>query len=583
MKVTQGTETQFTLPRFDRQFFDGTEEMTIIGGGDLGGKASGLVLAREILRKIGDADFPEFVVNVPRMVVISTEVFDIFMRQNHLYDIAYSDESDERIGQAFQKASFPPLFVGDLRALVAKVHQPLAVRSSSLLEDAMYQPFAGVYATKMTPNNQMDVETRFSKLVQAVKYVWASTFFKEAKTYIKSTNAKIEDEKMAVIIQEVVGARHGERFYPHISGVARSYNFYPMGRAKPEQGVVDLALGLGKTIVDGGRCWTFSPAFPKVAPPFASARASLKLTQSQFWAINMGPVEYDPLRETEYMVQGNLDTAERDETLPNLVSTYDGAADRLVPGLNIPGPRVITFAPVLDYEVLPLNTLLKKILATCEDSLGVPVETEFAITLDPTRSMQARFGFLQVRPMVVSNESVTISNELMDSERAFVTSTTVLGNGTTEGICDIVFVKPEVFEARHAPIIAQEIERINRQMLDNGTPYLLIGFGRWGSSDPWLGIPVVWSQISAARAIVEATLPEMNVDLSQGSHFFHNLSSYRISYFSVRHDGQNLIRWDWLERQPEILSTNFLRHVRTNHPLTILVDGRNGKGIILHD
>jgi hypothetical protein len=573
------------VPRFNRAFFDGTEPFTIIGSGQIGGKAQGLAFIRDTLAEhITPDEFPDVTVNIPRLVVVSTEVFDVFLRQNHLHETAYSDEPDDRIAHAFQRASFPAAFIGDLMALIAKVHQPLAVRSSSLLEDAMFQPFAGVYATKMTPNNQFDVETRFHKLVEAVKFVWASTFFKEAKAYIRSTSAHIEDEKMAVIIQEVVGHRSGERFYPHVSGVARSYNFYPMGKAKPEHGVVDLALGLGKTIVDGGLCWTYSPAFPRVRPPFGSVREMVAQTQSRFWAVNMGkPPAFDPNKETEYMVEAGIDDAEHDGALAQVASTYDPQADRLNPGIGQSGPRVLTFAPLLDLNVIPLNNLLKRLLKLCEEAVGAPVETEFAITFDEQHSGAARFGFLQVRPMVVSNETVDIANDDFTADKTLIASSAVLGNGSVEGIADIVYVKPETFEAKHTPVIAAELEEINKRLVEQKRPYLLIGFGRWGSSDAWLGIPVNWSQISGARAMVEATLPGMNVDLSQGSHFFHNLSSFQVSYFSVRFDGPLPIRWEWLSEQPVIAETAFVRHVQLSRPLHVRVDGRCGKGVITHD
>jgi hypothetical protein len=577
--------TEHNVARFDREFFDSSEDFTYIGSGEFGGKASGLAFARRLIAEgISEDEWDGMVINIPRLTVVTTTVFDAFMSRNKLFDVAYSDAPDDRIAHAFQKASFPTEYVGDLMALIKKVHQPLAVRSSSLLEDALYHPFAGVYATKMIPNNQLDVETRFKRLAEAVKFVWASTYFKEAKAYIRSTDQSIESEKMAVVIQEVVGMRHGERFYPNLSGVARSYNFYPQGHAKPEQGVVDLALGLGKTIVDGGLCWTYSPAFPRAKPPFASAREMVKLTQSEFWAVNMGkPPAYDPIKETEYMVQPGLSEAESDDALRFVASTYNAESDRLSPGTGMDGPRVLNFAPILDLNELPLNNLVKTLLKLCEDAVGAPVEMEFAMTLDSRRDLPPRFGFLQVRPMMVSNEQVEIDEEAMRGDNVLAASDRVLGNGTVNTIMDIIYVRPEVFEARNTRVIAEQIAQINKRLAEEKRPYLLVGFGRWGSSDPWLGIPVNWSEISAAKAIVEATLPEMNVDLSQGSHFFHNLSSFQVSYFPVRHDGDFEVDWNWLERQNTIAETPFVKHVRLSEPLRIQVDGRSGRGVIYHD
>ena len=577
--------TQHDAARFNREFFDSSEDFTFIGSGEFGGKASGLAFARDILNKnVNPDDFGEMEINIPRLTVVTTAVFDAFMSRNKLFDIACSGAPDDRIAHAFQKADFPTEFIGDLLALIRKVHQPLAVRSSSLLEDALYHPFAGVYATKMIPNNQLDVETRFHRLVEAVKFVWASTYFQEAKAYIRSTEQAIASEKMAVIIQEVVGLRHGERYYPNLSGVARSYNFYPQGHAKPEQGVVDLALGLGKTIVDGGVVWTYSPAFPRAKPPFASARDMVKLTQSDFWAVNMGkPPAFDPIKESEYMVQPNLREAEEDDALRFVASTYDAQSDRLSPGTGMDGPRVLDFAPILDLNEIPLNKLLKLLLRLCEEAIGAPVEMEFAVTMDSRRRLAPRFGFLQVRPMMVSHEAVDVDEDAMSGTNVLAASDSVLGNGTVNTIQDILYVRPEVFEARNTKAIAEQISKINRTLAEQKRPYLLVGFGRWGSSDPWLGIPVNWSEISAAKAIVEATLPEMNVDLSQGSHFFHNLSSFQVSYFAVRHDGNYRVDWEWLETQHTVSETPFVKHVQLETPLRIEVDGRSGRGVIYHD
>ncbi|MBU0507911.1 PEP/pyruvate-binding domain-containing protein [bacterium] len=573
------------IPPFSRDLLGSGDVFTRLGSGELGGKATGLAFIRDTLAEGLKADeFPEIEITIPRLTVLTTDLFDAFMEQNDLYEVALSELSDARIAHAFQRASFPPAFVGDLMGLISKVHQPLAVRSSSLLEDALHHPFAGVYGTKMIPNNQFDVETRFRKLVEAIKFVYASVFFEEAKAYIASIERRIEDEKMAVVIQEIVGVRYGERFYPTLSGVGRSYNFYPVGRARPEQGVVDLALGLGKSIVDGGMCWTYSPAFPETNPPVGSAGELLKVTQREFWAVNMGkPPTFDPTKETEYMIQPGLAEAEADETLRFVASTYDPQADRMNPGIENPGPRAVTFAPILFYEQLPLNRLVQKLLKLCEAAVGAPVEIEFAVTLGKKRALPARFGFLQVRPMMVSTEEVEIGEGEMTGDRVLLASDTVLGNGTVEDIRDVVYVRSDSFEARHTPAIAGEIAAMNRPLAAEKRPYLLIGFGRWGSSDPWLGIPVKWAQISGVKTLVEATLPTMNVELSQGSHFFHNLASFQVSYFSVRHDGPFHVDWNWLENQPCVSETPLVRHIRLTKPLHVRVDGRSRQGVVHHE
>jgi Pyruvate phosphate dikinase, AMP/ATP-binding domain len=570
------------LPVFDRKFWDGSFRCTQIGSGSLGGKANGLVFIKDLLAKhIDPKSFPDVEINVPTMAVVATDCFDQFIAQNHLAGLPFDEMSDDRIAHAFQKGDLPVKLLGDLRALIIQVKTPLAIRSSSLLEDALERPFAGVYATKMIPNNQFDPDIRFRRLVEAVKFVYASTYFREARDYIRTTGTKPSEEKMAVIIQEVVGQRRGDRFYPDISGVARSYNFYAFEPARPDDGVVTLALGLGKTIVDGSIAWSFSPTYPEKPPPFATVQELVKGTQTEFWAVNMGkPPAYDPVSETEYMVHGNLADAEADEALSLLASTYDPERDRIVPGIGSRGPRILNFAPMLVREEFPLNGLVKALLQTSEKTVKAKVEIEFAITLQGRRGerLRARLGFLQVRSMVVSDQVVDVD---LSDPRAIVASDMVMGNGTANDIQDIVFVRPDNFSPMHTPVIAQELETINRELRDQHRPFLLIGFGRWGSSHPSLGIPVDWSQISGARAIVEATLPEMNVELSQGSHFFHNLSSFRASYFMVQHGRRPGIDWDWLNRQPVVHETGLIRHVRPAEKLSVRVDGRTARGIIL--
>jgi hypothetical protein len=573
------------LPLFNRSFWDGTFRFTRIGAGSIGGKASGLVFIKDLLAAhLGEfSNTPDIEINVPTLAVIATGFFDEFVTMNRLSELALEDMTDERIGHTFQKADLPVELLGDLRALSQQVKTPLAIRSSSLLEDKLGRPFAGVYATKMIPNNQFDADSRFRKLVEAIKCVYASTFFREAREYIQTTGHEARDEKMAVIIQEIVGLRHGDRFYPDISGVARSFNYYPTGPALPEQGVASLALGLGKTIVDGGLSWTYSPAYPKIPPPFGSVDEVMEGTQSRFWAVNMGkPPAYDPMSETEYLVNATLAEAESDEVLRYVASTFDPERDRMVPGTFATGPRVIDFAPSLVLEQLPLNYLVQTLLRAAEKSVGAKVEIEFAITIEQHRGQgpSVRVGFLQVRPIVVSRESVSVSEEDLHDALTVVASNAVLGNGAIDDIHDVVYVRPDTFSAVHTREIAQEIGEFNRELREEKRPYVLIGFGRWGSSHPSLGIPVDWSQISGARTIVESTLPNMNVDFSQGSHFFHNLSSFEATYFMLRYDGDFRIDWEWLGQQTPLKETNYIRHVRSEQPLAIRVDGRRGVGVI---
>lgn len=571
------------LPVFDRHFWDGQFRFTQIGTGALGGKATGLAFIKDILaREFDSQSFPQVTIDVPVMAVIATDFFDKFIAQNHLADLPFDEMADQRIGDAFQKTDLPVDLLGDLRALIQQVNTPLAVRSSSLLEDSLHRPFAGVYATKMIPNNQFDPDTRFRKLVEAIKFVYASTFFREARDYMRTTGRSYRDEKMAVILQEVVGQRHGDRFYPEISGVARSYNFYALSPASPRDGVVSLALGLGKTIVDGGICWTYSPAYPKMPPPFSSVHGILDHTQNEFWAVNMGaPPAYDPVNEVEYMTVSNLRHAESDEVLRYIASTFDPANERVVPGLGVKGPRVIDFAPLLVWQELPLNEAIKALLAASERATAASVEIEFAATVQQARgeAPTLRLGFLQVRPMVVSEDVVDVTTGDLTAKETIVASEAVIGNGV-ETVSDLVYVRPETFSILNTPEIAKQVGEMNQKLRDAGRGYVLVGFGRWGSSHSSLGIPADWSQICGARAIVESTLPNMDVDLSQGSHFFHNLSSFRASYFMVRHDAAHGISWQWLDQQPIVAETQFVRHVRPSQPLAIRVDGRTARGVI---
>jgi len=571
-----------SVPRFDREFFGVENTFTRIGGGALGGKASGLLRVREeILSRLDPQEFPYIEVSVPTATVLTTELFDSFIQRNQLQDITSSDLPDDRIAHAFQRAELPAEHVGDLRGLISSVHAPLAVRSSSLLEDDLDHPFAGVYGTKMVPNNEIEEDARFNRLLEAIKFVYATTFFAESKDYLRSIGVQLGEERMAVIIQEVVGQRAGDRFYPCVSGVARTHNYYPTGHARAEDGVVTIALGLGKTIVDGGLCWSYSPAFPKAPPPFNDLGELLKNTQTLYWAVHMGdPPPYDPIRETEHLVQPGLAEAEADGVLRYLVSTYDPGSDRLNPGLDVRGPRALTFAPMLGSRLLPFNDLLKRLLELSEDALGTPVEIEFAINLDRQDALPARVGFLQVRPMMVGGEHIDVAENDLIADDVVLASENVLGNGHRSDLEDVVFVRPDAFEPAETPAIAKELEGINRRLVADGRRYLLIGFGRWGTSDPGLGIPVAWGQISGARAIVEATLPDVQPDLSQGSHFFHNLLGFHVLYLSVEHHGPHRIDWDWLGRQPVVQSTPHVIHARLAEPLEVRVDGAGGRGVI---
>jgi len=563
-------------PRARRERFDRGELR--IGGGELGGKASGLVFFNAMLAAEFDpAKYPEIETVVPGFAVAGTELFDQFVARTGLDEATLAGWSDHEIALAFQRVEPPAALVAGLRELLEISDRPLAVRSSSLMEDAIFRPFAGVYETKMVPNNQPDAAERLRRLVQAVELIYASTFFRAARSYIRATGKTLRDEKMAVVVQEVVGARHGDRFYPLLSGVARSVNFYPTGSAKPQEGVVNLALGLGKTIVDGGLSWTFSPARPKAPPPFTSIGQLLETTQRDFWCINLAPpAAEDPTAEAEHLVRAGLGAAEEDGNLTLVASTYDPRSDRLAPGTGRDGPRVLNFAPLLAERGLPLNAVVRELLRICEAAAGAPVELEFALKRDGRG--RPSLGFLQVRPMFVSHDLVEIADEEVARPDLLLVSTRAMGNGRVQGLRDVVFVKPDTFEARHTRVIAGEIDALNRRLVEQGRAYVLVGFGRWGSSDSWLGIPVDWGQVSGAKVIVEATLPTMNVEPSQGAHFFHNILGNGVAYLSVHHAAVPGVDWEWLKAQPVVEETQFLRHAQLPAPLEIRVDGRSGRG-----
>ncbi len=561
----------------ERSFLDPTYPIRLLGGGEMGGKAHGLASIRAALHQaFAENSKEDFQVDIPIFAVVGTNVFDAFMRENRLYEMALSGVPDEQLARAFLAADLPFEVLGELRAISDEMHTPLAVRSSSLLEDAVSGPFAGIYETKMIPNDQFDPDKRSRQLIEAIKLVYASTFFEKARDYRRVIGQADRAEKMAVIIQKIVGKTYRQRFYPELSGVARSYNYYPVKPATPEEGIVNLALGLGKTIVDGGVSWTYSPAHPNAVPPYRSAEEILDLTQNKFWAVNMGePVGYDPIGETEYMLEESLPAAEEDGTLRYLVSTYDVGSERLVIGMGSEGPRALTFAPILVVNRKPLNAIITRTLALCEKELGSPVEIEFAATFDPDL-----FYVLQVRPMVVPSRQVRIERAELESADLLLAGDNILGNGEVENIKDIVFVKPSTFDLKHTQRMVPELEKLNHLLLDAGTPYLLIVLGRLGTTDPWLGIPASWGQVCGAKVVVEVAQENVNVELSQGSHYFHNIINLGVLYFCMKPGSSFKVDWDWLVQQPHRTETEFLRHIALEQPLQVKVDGKQGLGFI---
>lgn len=549
-----------------------------LGKGEIGGKAQGLVFFNSMI----DAEYersrmPGIEVSVPPFAVVTTEIFDEFVAQAALRNLPCETLSDHEIAKAFQEAPLPEHVVGFLESLVREVRVPLAVRSSSMLEDAIFHPLAGVYETKMLPNNEPTDEVRLRQLEQAICLVFASTRFKQARDYLRAIGKTSADEKMAVVIQELVGTTRGTYFYPHLSGVARSHNFYPTAGTRPEEGMVSLALGLGKTIVDGGVCWSYSPASPQAPPPFGSVGDLMKNSQTKFWAVHLeAPEHADAVAEAEHLVHLSLAAAERSGVLDWVASTYVPSSDRVVPSTGPDGPRILNFAPLLQLQRLPLNDVIRELLAICERAAGSNVEIEFAVAISPGSEI-ARLGFLQVRPMFVSHETVEIPDAEWGRTDLVLASRHVMGNGTIDGIRDLVYVKPDPFETRHTRQIGAELEELNIRLQKQERPYLLIGFGRWGTSDPWLGVPVPWSSIAGAKVIVESSLPQLALEPSQGAHFFHNVMSTGVGYMAVQWDEEPGINWAWLTRQSAESESDLVRHVSLSAPLTIRLDGRSGR------
>lgn len=571
---------------FDRASFDGTEPFTRIGGGSVGSKARGLLRVADILATAVRPRFRDQIsVEIPRFSVIGADCFDVFVGQNGLSRAALRELTDEQIAAEFEGARLPDAVQDDLQVLVSRLRVPLAIRSSSLLEDDVHEPMAGAYATMMLPNSAPDPARRLDQVVRAVKRVYASMFLREATRFARAGGRPAGDEKMAVIIQDVTGTGQNGRFYPHLSGVARSSNFYPLGIAKPGDGSASLALGLGRTIMAEGVGWSFSPACPQANPPYNTRQELLKMTQTRFWAIDLEGTAHEgrqaaSVSETEYLGNYALAEAEADGALALLASTYDPDNDRIVTGLSGSGPRLVDFAPILKANCTPLNALIKELLRACEDTLKCPVEIEFAASFPPHAPCPARFGFLQVRPLMASHAEVDVLQDELLADNVLVASDAALGNGNPGGVLDVVYVKPSSFDPKRTRDIAMHLDAINQAAA--GRPYVLIGFGRWGSSDPYAGIPVRFGQIAGAKVIVESTLPSVDYWSSQGTHFFHNLTRLEVLYFSVHHRGNPRIDWEWLDRQDASRETEFVRHIQLAAPLDIRVDGRTSRGVIIH-
>lgn len=576
-------QSELLIGDFNAATFEPSESSFLrIGSGSLGGKARGLAFIRHLLRKNRIARrFPGIRIAVPPALVLATDAFDQFMAENNLLDFALQCEDDEEILQRFHAAPLPEKLHTDLKAFLAEVKYPLAVRSSSLLEDSQYQPFTGVYETFMLANQSPDPAARQADLVDAIKRVYASTFSRHAKAYVRATPYRLEEEKMAVIIQKLVGSAHDWRFYPDFSGVVRSHNFYPVPPMTFNDGIAAVALGLGRAVVDGGRCLTFCPRYPQSLLQFSSVKDILANTQTEFWALSLnGTPEGRPghLHESRF----DLSAAEADGTLLPIASTYSDDNEAVYDGMSRPGVRIVSFAPMLKHNLFPLAPILETLVKAGEHALGIPVEIEFAVRLARHPDELAEFGFLQVRPLTLGRDYQELSVGEIGQEEILCQSNKVLGNGRIENLYDAVVVDSQRFERSRSQEVAKAVAHFNTALNAENRPYLLIGVGRWGSNDPWLGIPVEWDEISGARVIVEAGFRDLRVTPSQGSHFFQNLTAFQIGYFTVNPDaGEGSLDWQWLTEQASVEEDGCVRHVKFDAPLRVIMNSRVSQGAIL--
>jgi len=571
---------------FTKETFDPKNSFARIGGGSLGGKARGLGFINTLINNYNIHDrFAGVEISVPSAVVIATDVFDRFMEDNRLDGIAQTSADDDELIRRFLDAPrFPQDIVDRLVDFLDMIREPLAVRSSSLLEDSQYQPFAGVYETYMIPNNNPDDRLRLQELLQSIKLVYASTYMRHAKDYMKATDYRFEEEKMAVIVQRMVGAKRNGRFYPDFAGVAKSYNFYPVLPQKSTDGIVLVALGLGKTVVDGGNVVRFCPKYPRHLMQFFSAHETIRNAQQNFYALNLDEsMTNDGSRTPDAFVQRfDLANAEEDQALYAVGSTYSADNESVHDGISRPGRRVVTFAPILKHKVFPLSEILDLILEMGTWGMGTAVEIEFAVNLDVPPGSPKEFGFLQIRPLVLSREIEELSVETSNRSDLLCESAQVLGNGAYTDIHDLVVVDIHAFDRAKSRDAAAEVSRLNAKLLAENRPYVLIGVGRWGSLDHWLGIPVTWDQISGACTIVESGFKDFDVTPSQGSHFFQNITSFRVGYFTVNADSAtSFIDWEWISGQQAAEELRYTRHLQFTDPITVRINGHKGRGIIL--
>lgn len=581
-KKVRDEERKGTIVNFDPAFVNSTRFIVRLAKGSLGGKGRGIAFICNFIENI---NFQKLIhglnIRIPATAILGAYEFDNFVEMNNLYDDIYSLNDYESIRQHFLESEFDEKIKNRLLEYLGEMDQPLAVRSSGLFEDSLLQPFSGVYATYIIPNNHPDIEVRCQQLEIAIKLVYASIFTESAQAYFDAVNYKIEEEKMAVVIQEVIGHNYNDKYYPSVSGVAQSYNYYPISYMEPEDGFSVAAVGLGMYVVGGEKTFRFCPHYPSINP--TSLKDQVRDTQKHFYALDISKTEFDLVVDGEDAAirKFKIKDAEQDGTLEHSVSTYSIENDDLIPGIQPKGPRVVDFANILKYNYFPLAETLKVLLKLFKEAMGSPVEIEYAIDLEKAENGLPTFYLLQIKPLIRIEEKVEVDLGVVDEDKVFMYAEHGMGNGKIEDIRDVVYVDPEKFDRMKTTQVAREINEMNKEFEAEGKDYILIGPGRWGSRDPYTGIPVLWAHISKAHIIIEMGLPDFPLDGSLGSHFFHNVTSMNVGYFSVPHNSRtSKLKMETLKQQKVVKETEFIKHVKFDKPLSVLMDGRERKALI---
>ena len=583
IKARRSRRQKGVVVNFEAAEFDLDTEFFKIGTGSLGGKARGLAFVSNLLKRLPviHQKFENLNIFVPQAMVITTQGFEAFIEENNLKGFSKSEAPDEEIAAAFCKAAFPRWIAADLKAYLARITYPLAVRSSSLLEDAQFRAYAGLYRTYMVPNDHPDLDTRLAQLINAIKLVYASTYFQSPKAFSRRVGQRTEEEKMAVIIQQLVGERYGDYFYPTISGVAQSHNYYPFSKMLPEEGIATIAMGLGKTVMEGEKALRFSPKYPQILPQRTTVDDILENSQRFFFSLKMGgPYPELGINEDANLAKREVDDVSEDPPMKLLASTYIPEEHRIRDTTHMAGYRVLTFSQILKYDLFPLADLLSDVLQVGQEGMGCPVELEFSVNWPQDQDRKPEFALLQLRPMTARAELGQVEISQAEVARAFCHSYHALGNAEKTDIADILYVKPDTFDAGRTPDIAREIGELNSSLLRQGKKYILIGPGRWGSADRWLGIPVSWAEICGVGAMIETFSPDLKAEPSQGSHFFHNISTLGINYVMVSDNKKDFLDWRWLTSHPVAKETFFVAHVALARPLIVKVDGRSSRCVM---